>query len=104
MTAMYEHPSYYGRVRQQPATEGPVAPPIESMSDANVIVLANAERSCCCVAKPAVIALIRVGSDRRQVDLLLCMHHYRASRQTLTNHDATVLDASGAVLTGRQLW
>jgi hypothetical protein len=104
MAAIYEHPSYFGRVGSQPAVQAPRAPFTEAIPDARVAVLATANRSCCCVAKPAVIALIPVSTGRRQTDLLLCMHHYRASREQLTRSGARVLDASGAVMTDRDLW
>jgi len=44
----------------------------------------KAERSCCCPAKPQVIAVIPPTAGRPDpADLLLCWHHYRAGRQPL---------------------
>jgi hypothetical protein len=55
-----------------------------------------ADRACCCAAKPAVIAIIPEGNGHRApTDLLLCGHHYRASRAALAARGATLLDANG---------
>jgi hypothetical protein len=52
-----------------------------------------AERACCCPAKPAVVALMPPAPGRsRAVDLLLCRHHYLASRKALAAAGATVFD------------
>lgn len=54
-------------------------------------LLASASRSCCCPAHPAVVVLIPPSPGRsHRTDLLLCRHHYRASRQALA--------AAGAIL------
>ena len=59
-----------------------------------------AGRSCCCTAKPAVVVLIRPSKHRRhQTDLLLCGHHYRASRDALATAKATILDLDGQPVT-----
>ena len=51
------------------------------------------ERSCCCPARPVVKVLIPLNSVRpRVVDLLLCGHHYRASRAALTAVGAVAID------------
>ena len=56
-------------------------------------VLRTANRSCCCPAKPAVIALIPPAAGRpHRTDLLLCMHHFRGARQALAAAGASVLD------------
>jgi hypothetical protein len=56
----------------------------------------RAGRSCCCSAKPLVIAFIPPAPGRRhQTDLLLCGHHYRASRQALAGAGASVMDLDG---------
>jgi hypothetical protein len=99
MSTNFLHPSYGGRVsapKPRPAEAGPAraaAPGIDLRT------LTQAERSCCCPAKPAVIALMPPTSGRAErTDLLLCMHHFRASSRRLADVGATVLDASGAVL------
>jgi hypothetical protein len=63
-----------------------------------------AERACCCPAKPAVIAVMPATASRpHPTDLLLCGHHYRASRHALDLARARVLDLDGRPVTG-DLW
>lgn len=52
----------------------------------------TAERACCCPARPVVVAVLppRPGRDH-PTDLLLCGHHYRASRDALRAAGATVM-------------
>ena len=57
-----------------------------------------ADRSCCCPAAPVVRVLIPPTSVRPQVDLLLCHHHFRASREALAARGAIAIDETGAVL------
>jgi hypothetical protein len=40
------------------------------------------------------------GEGRAEVDLLLCGHHYRASKAALAAAGATVLDMKGCQLEG----
>jgi len=41
-------------------------------------------RACCCPARPLVkVMMPRTQGRRHPVDLWLCGHHYRASRQAL---------------------
>ena len=56
------------------------------------------DRSCCCPAIPVVRVLIPPTSVRPQVDLLLCRHHYRASRAALATRGAIAIDEAGAIL------
>jgi hypothetical protein len=63
-----------------------------------------AGRACCCSAKPAVIAVMPATASRpHPTDLLLCGHHYRASRRALDLAGARVLDLGGRPVTG-ELW
>jgi hypothetical protein len=58
-----------------------------------------ADRSCCCLARPVVKVLIPATSERpHPVDLLLCGHHYLASRAALAAAGAVAIDETGAVL------
>jgi hypothetical protein len=58
-----------------------------------------ADRSCCCPAKPVVKVLIPPTSARpHPVDLLLCGHHYLASRTALAAANAVAIDETGSVL------
>lgn len=58
-----------------------------------------ADRSCCCLARPAVIVLMPATRGRpHQTDLLLCGHHYRASRQALAAAGAGIFSLDGTPL------
>ena len=58
-----------------------------------------ADRSCCCPARPVVRVLIPSTSVRlHPVDLLLCGHHYLASRAALAAVNAVAIDETGTVL------
>jgi len=49
------------------------------------------DRACCCPAHPVVRVIMPPTPERRHpVDLLLCGHHYRVSRQALTAARARV--------------
>ncbi len=55
-----------------------------------------ADRACCCPARPAVTVIMPPAPGRpHQVELLLCGHHYRASRAALRAVGATVYDEAG---------
>jgi hypothetical protein len=59
-----------------------------------------AERACCCPAKPAVVAVLPPCPGRdHETDLLLCGHHYRASRDALKAAGATVVAEDGQPIT-----
>ena len=58
-----------------------------------------ADRSCCCPARPVVRVIIPPSSARpNPADLLLCGHHYLASRAALAAANAVAIDEAGAVL------
>ncbi len=60
----------------------------------------TAERACCCPAKPAVVAVLPPAPGRdHETDLLLCGHHYRASRGALEAAGATVMAEGGQPVT-----
>jgi hypothetical protein len=60
---------------------------------------ALAGRACCCPARPVVRVLIPPAFGRpHTVDLLLCGHHYVASRFALAKVGAAVIDETGAVV------
>jgi hypothetical protein len=80
MSATFLHPSIDGQA--QPGTS------LIDLSEAR-----RAERACCCPAKPRVVAIMPPASGRpHQTDLLLCGHHYRASRQALAAAGAVVAE------------
>src|SRR5215469_18157638 len=63
--------------------------------------LAQAARACCCPGRPAVTVLMPPGPGRSHVtDLLLCGHHFRASKQALRAVGATAYDEAGHLVMG----
>jgi hypothetical protein len=84
-------PAYVRRGTSRPA----------GITFADLRAIRRAGRSCCCSARPVVVALIPPSPGRpHQTDLLLCGHHYRASRRALAAAGATVVDLDGMPLTG----
>ncbi len=58
--------------------------------------LRNADRACCCPARPSVVAVMPAVPGRdHPTDLLLCGHHYRVSRRALAAAGAVILDRAG---------
>jgi hypothetical protein len=56
----------------------------------------RADRACCCPAQPVIRAIIPPTPERRHsVDLLLCGHHYRVSRQALAAARARIENLPG---------
>jgi hypothetical protein len=95
MNSKYLHPSYAGRVSEP--TERTSAEPSAPGLDLRALRLAG--RSCCCTARPAVVVLMPPSAGRpHATDLLMCMHHYMASRERLAAAGATVADATGQIL------
>jgi hypothetical protein len=53
--------------------------------------VARADRACCCPSRPVVLVTMPPNATRpREAELLLCGHHYRASRHALEAARATV--------------
>jgi len=60
-----------------------------------------ADRACCCPARPVVTVIMPPAPGRpHRVDLLLCGHHFRASRAALKAAGAAVYDDTGALVAG----
>ena len=56
----------------------------------------KADRACCCPAKPVVEVIMPPAPGRPHgTDLLLCGHHYRASRRALAAASAIVYELPG---------
>ena len=72
-------------------------------ADASVIdwqALRIADRACCCPARPVVVAVMPPAPGRdHPTDLLLCGHHYRASRTVLDRAGAAIFDSAGKRVT-----
>ncbi len=85
-----------------PAGAGPV--PLDDKLPGMTRQLSLADRACCCPARPAVTVIIPAGHGRSHpVDLLLCRHHYQASRGALLVAGADVYDEAGAlIMTGER--
>lgn len=63
--------------------------------------LSFADRACCCPARPVVTVIMPPAPGRpRPVDILLCGHHYRASRAALRAAGAIVYDENGVLIAG----
>lgn len=86
MDARSEHPSASkNRYSHQPAPDDIISP-----------ATASADRACCCSATAAVRVIMPPTANRpRETDLLLCGHHYRASRRALAAANATVRPLPG---------
>ena len=55
--------------------------------------LRDEDRACCCPARPVVrVIMPPIPGRPHAVDLLLCGHHYRNSRQVLAAAGATIDD------------
>jgi hypothetical protein len=68
------------------------APPTPTAVQAGPVA-GLADQACCCVAKAVVRVVMPPAPGRpHETDLLLCGHHYRASRQALAATHARVYD------------
>jgi hypothetical protein len=83
---------------QQSAAYGDAADRQRPRANAPVInwnALRTADRACCCPARPVVIAVMPAAPGRdHPTDLLLCAHHYRASRAALDQAGAAIFDGA----------
>jgi hypothetical protein len=85
MDARSQHPPVQENRYPHPPAPDDIIGPAKTPVDA-------ADSACCCPAKAAVRVSIPPTPGRpRETDLLLCGHHYRASRQALAAAGATVL-------------
>ena len=58
--------------------------------------LRQADHACCCSARPVVVAVMPPSADRdHPIAILLCGHHYRASRAALAAAGASAFDRDG---------
>jgi hypothetical protein len=64
----------------------------------DMLPAAYEDRACCCPAYPVVRVIMPPIPERRHsVDLLLCGHHYRVSREALAVAGARIEDLPGRV-------
>jgi hypothetical protein len=101
MAVNFLHPSFTGRgTSRAERSSGPAEPGWRGPGSIDWRAAQRAGRACCCPAKPAVIAIMPPRRGRKHpTDLLLCGHHYRASRKVLAAAGATVLDLGGVPVT-----
>ena len=60
----------------------------------------QANRSCCCIARPSVVIVLQPTQDRpHPTEVLLCGHHYEHSRSTLLASRALAFSLDGEHLT-----
>lgn len=56
----------------------------------------QANRSCCCVARPSVVVVLQPTHDRpHPTEVLLCGHHFELSRSTLLASRALAFNLEG---------
>jgi hypothetical protein len=76
---------------QPPSVRKDTRPACRPLDDAIPAREAPADLACCCPAKAAVrVTMPPTPARRRETDLLLCGHHYRASRTALAAAHALV--------------
>jgi len=96
---MSQHPSYLGRLNRA-STAAAERPVTKEPAAVYTTTRRYCDRSCCCAAQSAVIAVMPPGASRQHAtDILLCGHHYRASKAGLAAAGATILDIRGYPLT-----
>jgi len=99
MAVSYQHQLSRTPDSDPVSATGPAAPPEVLLI--NWRAVRRAHHSCCCSARPAVVAVMPPGPGREhRTELLLCGHHYRASRVALAAAAAVVVDMSGVPLAG----
>jgi len=93
MTTNIPHPGITAEAEVAPDPTGMRRPDADAIDWRSARL---AERACCCSARPAVVAVMPPVSGRpHETDLLLCAHHYRASRQALERAGAAVMTVVG---------
>lgn len=71
-----------------------VGPPLDEILPASPPRIED--RACCCPAQPVVRVIMPPTAWRpHSVDLLMCGHHYRVSRQALAAAGARIEDLPG---------
>jgi hypothetical protein len=56
----------------------------------------QANRSCCCIARPSVVVVLQPTHDRpHPTEVLLCGHHFERSRSTLLVSRALAFSLDG---------
>jgi hypothetical protein len=88
METRFPHPSA--------RNDGSARRPLDDTIPARDAPAGLTDRACCCSAKPVVQVIMPATPARPQeTGLLLCGHHYRASRQSLGAAGARVRELPG---------
>jgi hypothetical protein len=86
---------------QPPADQVPAPGTPPAVRLVNWRAVRRARQACCCSAPPVAVAVMPPVPGRgHQTEVLLCGHHYRASRQSLANAGASVVDMTGMPIAG----
>ncbi len=87
-------PGYSALVRRATSGAARQRPQAPADPDSWIKTLITAERACCCSAKPTTVAVLPSHPGRSEpVDLLLCNHHYRATKAGLAAAGAQIYRA-----------
>jgi len=85
------------RFRQSPAGRTEGAAGLVDTTAPHGPAASLTDQACCCVARAVVRVVMPPTADRpHETELLLCGHHYRASRAALSAAHATVHEPSGS--------
>ncbi len=97
MSSQFSHPSYIGWLDATLAQ--PTDVPLPEGVDLEWQTFRSANRACCCRAWPAVVVIVPPGQARdHATEILLCVHHFSASANTLDEADYAVFDICGNAL------
>jgi len=97
MPSKFSHPSYIGWLAASLAEPVPVQ--LSAAPDVEWNVIRTADRACCCPARPAVVVIVPSGRHRdHSTEILLCVHHFRASASALDAAGYAVLDTYGRLV------
>jgi len=100
MAANLGHPGLTGRNAAQANRPRAQTEPQPATDPVDWRSVRQAEHACCCLARPAVIAVMPATAIRpHATDLLLCGHHYRMCGRGLSAAGATILDMTGSPVT-----
>jgi len=78
---------------------GPVGP--DDLLPGHAAPFSTLDRSCCCPARPVVMAVLPATATRpAHTDLLLCGHHFHVHEAALQAAGASVYDVTGALISG----
>jgi hypothetical protein len=82
----------------KPASAAAVSP-ARQWPQPHWLAVPPAQSSCCCPAQPIFQAVILPGGTTTDpVELLLCAHHYRQSREALARLGSAIYDRAGVLV------